>query len=354
VPHAIPTPNHYYHPSFLTPSSLPHNISSSPFERGGGGGFLVGSGPGYSSPPQFATSPPTFGGSPSSPGSVLHIRTAGGASGDLNSPTYLRSPNSSGGFGDGFGSGWGSGPRKPLTNPFKESFDLSPFPSTTIDPKEKESAGSSGDDSFELLESESSTSKSTHTTPEERRIVDALELMVRKTAVVTELADGKVDESPIDALALYIKALHIYHSISQFAKKNAQSQNLTASKRLGLVVERMRSEFKATLKKAEYLKRNLKPNDSCPPAEKSIYESALQMGRDGAVAEVLHNFSKAESLYVRSSQLLQLLTMDASHPSDKAVLESYIASFEKRLGEVRKNQAKLDDHVEDSLNVASD
>jgi hypothetical protein len=34
--------------------------------------------------------------------------------------------------------GWGSGPRKPLTNPFKESFDLSPFPSTTIDPKEKE------------------------------------------------------------------------------------------------------------------------------------------------------------------------------------------------------------------------
>ena len=84
----------------------------------------------------------------------------------------------------------------------------------------------------------------------------------------------------------------------------------------------MRSEFKATLKKAEYLKRNLKPNDSCPPAEKSIYESALQMGRDGAVAEVLHNFSKAESLYVRSSQLLQLLTMDASHPSDKAVLES--------------------------------
>jgi hypothetical protein len=45
------------------------------------------------------------------------------------------------------------------------------------------------------------------------------------------------------------------------------------------VVERMRSEFKATLKKAEYLKRNLKPNDSCPPAEKSIYESALQMVR---------------------------------------------------------------------------
>jgi hypothetical protein len=40
------------------------------------------------------------------------------------------------------------------------------------------------------------------------------------------------------------------------------------------------------------------------------------------VAEVLRNFNKAESLYVRSSQLLQILTMDASHPSDKAVLES--------------------------------
>jgi hypothetical protein len=48
------------------------------------------------------------------------------------------------------------------------------------------------------------------------------------------VARAQVDESPIDALALYIKALHIYHSISQYAKKNAQSQNLTASKRLGL------------------------------------------------------------------------------------------------------------------------
>jgi hypothetical protein len=105
MPHAIPSTNHYYHPSFLTPSSLPHNISSSPLERGGGG-FLVGSGhPGYSSPPQFAASPPTFAGSPSSPGSVMHIRTAGAGSGDLNSPPYLRSPNSSGGFGEGFGSG---------------------------------------------------------------------------------------------------------------------------------------------------------------------------------------------------------------------------------------------------------
>jgi hypothetical protein len=93
--------------------------------------------------------------------------------------------------------GWGSGPRKPLTNPFKESLELSPFPSAVTDSKEKEvpaapialhsqlgtltylslslslcllvaqSAGSSGgDDSFELLES-SDSANSTHTTPEE-------------------------------------------------------------------------------------------------------------------------------------------------------------------------------------------
>ncbi len=174
----------------------------------------------------------------------------------------------------------------------------------------------------------------------------------------------------------------------------------------------MRSEFTLTLRKAEYLKRNLKPSDSCPPAEKSIYESALQMvrpsihrtphrivpscrvrwcvcacvrwsgtdsatrflfqGREGATFEVLRHFNKAESLYVRSSQLLQLLSGEAIHPSDKAVLESCthqptppallhlgphththttratstdIASFERRLREVRKKQTVLDGQV---------
>jgi hypothetical protein len=42
--------------------------------------------------------------------------------------------------------------------------------------------------------------------------------------------------SPIDALALYIKALHIYHTISHYAKKTAQSQNLTSSPRFSVGV----------------------------------------------------------------------------------------------------------------------
>jgi len=310
-------------------------------------------------------SPPNYG----SPGSFMHIPTiAGGSSGgggggsaELNSPTYLRSPHSSGGFSvESYGSGWGSGLRRPLTNPFKESFDLSPLPSTSAastttesEPKEKEGAESFEDsfelvestDSFELLDS-SESSASAYTSPEERHVIDALALMVRKVTVVIELADTKIDESPLDALALYIKALHIHHSISQYVKKAAQSHHhLAYSSRLGLVVERMRGEFTLTLRKAEYLKRNLKPSDSCPPAEKSIYESALQMGREGATFEVLRHFNKAESLYVRSSQLLQLLSGEAIHPSDKAVLESYIASFEKRLREVRKKQTVLDGQV---------
>lgn len=308
-------------------------------------------------------SPPAFGSS--SPGSFMHLvpSIGGSSSGDLNSPTFTRSPTSSGGFSvDSFGSAgtWGSGIRRPLTNPFKESFDLSPLPSITSNTesgsKEKEGAESyDTDDSFELLDSTSDSSASTYTTTEERQIIDSLALMVRKASVVIELADIKVDASPLDALALYIKALHIYHSISQYVKtKASQSHHIASSSRLGLVVERMRSEFTMTLKKAEYLKRNLKPNDSCPPAEKSIYESALQMGREGATAEVLRYFNKAESLYVRSSQLLQLLTMDASHPSDRAILESYIASFEKRLGEVRRKQTALDDNVSTALTVTNE
>jgi hypothetical protein len=307
-------------------------------------------------------SPPAFGSS--SPGSFMHlvpsIGGGGSSSGDLNSPTNTRSPASSGGFSvDSFGSAgtWGSGIRRPMTNPFKESFDFSPLPSitSTTESGSKGAESYDTDDSFELLDSTSDSSASTYTTTEERHIIDSLALMVRKASIVIELADNKIDVSPLDALALYIKALHIYHSISQYVKtKASQSHHIASSSRLGLVVERMRSEFTMTLKKAEYLKRNLKPNDSCPPAEKSIYESALQMGREGAVAEVLRYFNKAESLYVRSSQLLQLLTMDASHPSDRAILESYIASFEKRLGEVRRKQTALDDNVSTALTVTNE
>ncbi len=69
----------------------------------------------------------------------------------------------------------------------------------------------------------------------QRHVIDALALMVRKVTVVIELADTKIDESPLDALALYIKALHIHHSISHYVKKAAQSHHhLAYSSRLGL------------------------------------------------------------------------------------------------------------------------
>jgi hypothetical protein len=105
--------------------------------------------------------------------------------------------------------GWGSGLRRPLTNPFKESFDLSPLPSTSAastttesEPKEKEvrnhqqahrqgrlssvpltllfpafcvQGAESFEDSFELVESadsfelldSSESSASAYTSPEE-------------------------------------------------------------------------------------------------------------------------------------------------------------------------------------------
>jgi hypothetical protein len=45
----------------------------------------------------------------------------------------------------------------------------------------------------------------------------------------------QIDVSPLDALALYIKALHIYHSISQYVKtKASQSHHIASSSRLGL------------------------------------------------------------------------------------------------------------------------
>jgi len=234
------------------------------------------------------------------------------ASGDIN-PSYLRSPSSSGGFTDAHGSG-GWGVRKPITNPFKESFET---PSNLTNPKEKGSTDHA-DRSFDM------TTKSdlAHASPEE--ITDQLESLANLAPLVIGMADKWNTSRPVDALALYVKALQIYSSVANSTKKALQSHTLTGSSRLGQVMERIVNMYKQTLHKAETLRRKLHPSETCPPAEKCIYEAALRKGREGAVAEGLSNFEEAESLYLRSSQLLQLLLLssDTSHASDKGVLKA--------------------------------
>jgi serine/threonine-protein kinase ULK/ATG1 len=241
--------------------------------------------------------------------------------------------------------GWGwLPPRRPHINPFKEdSLDslrtASPSNSLHIDIPAGESSSSS-DGSFEMINSVSSSAD--QYSLEEKQVLDDIERHYSFANVVAEVAEFKVGaQSPVEALSLYVKALHIYQDILAHTKRIVQTQGLSDSSRLSLVLEKMREDFTSCLSKAEYWKRNLRPTDAAC-AEKSIYEVALAMGKEGAVAEVTKNFDRAQHMYRRASLLLQLLHNEAHHPADRTVLESYMTSFAKRLMTAAKKQNELE------------
>jgi serine/threonine protein kinase len=246
--------------------------------------------------------------------------------------------------------GWGwLPPRRPNTNPFKEdsleSFragsGTSPSNSSIhIDPPAAGESSSSSDGSFEMINSVSSSAD--QYSLEEKQVIDDIERQYNFANVVAEVAEIKVGaQSPVEALSLYVKALHIYQDILAHTKRIVQTQGLSDSSRLSLVLEKMREDFASCLSKAEYWKRNLRPTDTTVCAEKSLYDFALAMGKEGAVAEVLKNFERAQHMYRRASLLLQLLHNEAHHPNDRNVLQSYIGSISKRLSTALKKQDEM-------------
>jgi len=69
---------------------------------------------------------------------------------------------------------------------------------------------------------------------------------------------------------------------------------------------------------------------------KIVYDSALEMGKEAAVAEGLNSFRKCPNLYTKGLLLLKLLEREAVDVTDKAIIQEYILAFEQRLHEVEE------------------
>jgi serine/threonine protein kinase len=216
--------------------------------------------------------------------------------------------------------------RRPKTNPFKESVshsqdlenEFNEF--SAINSAE---VGTSSEDSFELISSKS-VSASSQLSAQQKQIIDEIEARCERVNLVAELADIKVGaQQPVEALALYVKALKTYQELLNLTKKiidGSHEIGLASSPRLGVVVENMRRQFAASLSKAEYWKRNLKPTDSAVCAELCLYDFALQMGKEAAIAEVFHHYEKAHSMYTKGLMILQELADEALETADKEIL----------------------------------
>lgn len=240
--------------------------------------------------------------------------------------------------------GWGWLP--PSRSKFQEESIENLSDSINIEILPGESSSSSNE-SFELVNSGSSS-----TDQDEKPELNDIERQHLYANIVVDVADFKVEaQSPVEALSLYVKALHIYQDILATTKKIVKTQGLSDSSRLSIVLDKLKEDFGSCLKKAEYWKRNLRPTDTAACAEKSLYDFALAMSKEGAVAEVVHKFEHARHLYRRAYLLFELLHSEAQHPTDKGVLETYMASLEKRQTTALKKQEELAQQAASAENI---
>jgi len=127
---------------------------------------------------------------------------------------------------------------------------------------------------------------------------------------------------------LYIKSLVIFSGV---IKKATQPQSLVDS---NSAISRAREYYSQYIPKVESLKQYVKL-ETVSSAEKIIYESALDFGKEGAVSEMMKNYEKSEQAYENGLILLDQLLTEATQERDKEILQNFISGFTKRLSQSR-------------------
>jgi len=146
----------------------------------------------------------------------------------------------------------------------------------------------------------------------------------KRIDALCELADSKMELSHVEeAIVLYIKVLAVLQQLMQYASKSP----LTESE-LNAVLSKYRDRFKDTLHKLEIVKLQTRVEHlPAISAEKLIYDSALSMGREGGVCEMLKNFEKSSQLYENGLLLIEQLFSEANEDADKETLQNFVQGF---------------------------
>lgn len=159
-------------------------------------------------------------------------------------------------------------------------------------------------------------------------------------SVITELMNERVEAGrrleafsiQLVILAIWKQALHICHTQamsaiegspsqeSTFRGSNRSNQDVQESRNSGdsegaaAVCSQIEKEFLLEVGHAEELARDLEPIDGCtemPDAMETIFQSALTIGRTGAVDELMGDMESAAALYSKAVRLLYFLLVEA-------------------------------------------
>ncbi|EFA86172.1 autophagy protein 1 [Heterostelium album PN500] len=164
---------------------------------------------------------------------------------------------------------------------------------------------------------------------DDEEAINGVERLGKRAVAIAELGDLRQFE-PSECIPLYLKALMLIKSKLQQSAQNFSfgSPHLA---RYNQLMEKLRDTFKEYLNKTVRLyTNNLEMNASFSP-NKLIYESALEMGRNGGVEEMYSDYNKALQYYSDGILLLEYLYSIAIDREDQDILNRYIKSFSERI-----------------------
>jgi hypothetical protein len=166
------------------------------------------------------------------------------------------------------------------------------------------------------------------------KLMEELRNWGKMVTAVVALAELKTEaDYNIEGFALYVHALSVVRAALLTAQRRVVSDGIstvTPDPGLREAVEFLRAKLGETLAKAERIRGLLSDSDSTAAPEKLIYEHALFLAREGAVAEQTGQKPKSRSMYETSIALLESIVPSVPD-RDKATVRKYITMVKKRL-----------------------
>lgn len=156
---------------------------------------------------------------------------------------------------------------------------------------------------------------------------------------VVESAQLRASDDPSGAVALDVLALDLLHSaVTRIRSIKAQCERIT------LIEQWLQQCFSQVLDITESLRLSAEQQQhtfASPPSttsvldvipvEQRLYEYALQLGREAAMAEFLDNVFDCEAMYTRALAILQYLATSTQDVSDHETLLTCARSIRQRL-----------------------
>eukprot|EP01133_Synstelium_polycarpum_P012793 gene12793-15012_t len=156
---------------------------------------------------------------------------------------------------------------------------------------------------------------------DDEEVINSIERIGKRAVAIAELGDLRQFE-PSECLPLYIKALMLIKPKLQIST-NSQSFGSPNLIRFNGIMERLKEIYRDYLTKSIKCYTNRTDLNSTFIPNKFIYETALEMGRNGGVEEMYKEYPKSLQCYTDGLLLLEYLLSIAVEKEDIDIIHKF-------------------------------